>query len=98
MRVALARGAQDDLWGAVRWYDGERVGLGNDSLAAVTDALDRVVALPLAGSAIRLAGLEVRRQRTIGFPYFIMYIVADDVVRVVAVAHQRRRPGYWLGC
>jgi len=29
------------------------------------------------------------------FPYSIIYQVKADEIRVVAVPHQRRRPGYW---
>jgi plasmid stabilization system protein ParE len=29
------------------------------------------------------------------FPYSIIYQTTADELRVVAVAHQRRRPGYW---
>jgi toxin ParE1/3/4 len=30
------------------------------------------------------------------FPYSIIYQVKPGEVRVIALAHQRRRPGYWL--
>jgi len=29
------------------------------------------------------------------FPFSIVYYVADDTIRIVAVAHAKRRPGYW---
>jgi plasmid stabilization system protein ParE len=29
------------------------------------------------------------------FPYSLVYLVDDEVVNVVAVAHDKRRPGYW---
>jgi plasmid stabilization system protein ParE len=29
-------------------------------------------------------------------PYVVFFEVADDAITIVAVAHQRRRPGYWL--
>ena len=29
------------------------------------------------------------------FPYSIIYYVRDGELRVVALAHQRQRPGYW---
>lgn len=31
------------------------------------------------------------------FPYGIIYQVKPEEVRVIALAHQRRRPGYWRG-
>jgi hypothetical protein len=31
-----------------------------------------------------------------GFPYALIFLVGDEVVHVLAVAHQRRAPGYWI--
>ena len=31
------------------------------------------------------------------FPFAVVFRVSDDIVWVVAVAHARRRPGYWRG-
>jgi plasmid stabilization system protein ParE len=31
------------------------------------------------------------------FPYSVIYFVEDDVLVIVAVAHDKRRPGYWRG-
>jgi plasmid stabilization system protein ParE len=30
------------------------------------------------------------------YPYLIVYVVRDPQVVIIAIAHQRRRPGYWL--
>jgi plasmid stabilization system protein ParE len=37
----------------------------------------------------------IRRALFKGFPYALHYMLHDDHVYVLAVAHQRRRPGYW---
>jgi len=31
------------------------------------------------------------------YPYSIFYLIEDEVVEIVAVAHHKQRPGYWLG-
>jgi toxin ParE1/3/4 len=31
------------------------------------------------------------------FPYSIIYYIRGEELRVVALAHHRRRPGYWIG-
>jgi len=41
--------------------------------------------------------LNVRRFLLTGFPFALAYVVDGDSVTVLAVAHLRRRPGYWLG-
>lgn len=30
------------------------------------------------------------------FPYSIIYYVKDDSLRVIAIAHHRQQPGYWV--
>jgi plasmid stabilization system protein ParE len=37
----------------------------------------------------------LRRLVLTRFPYFLIYSFTTDLLRVVAVAHARRRPGYW---
>lgn len=37
----------------------------------------------------------VRSKGVAGFPYRVVYFVDDDWLTVVAVAHAKRRPGYW---
>jgi toxin ParE1/3/4 len=39
---------------------------------------------------------EVRRRILRRFPYSIFYVVEKDLVVIVAVAHHKRRPSYWL--
>ena len=40
----------------------------------------------------RIRRLPLRR-----FPYSIVYHLSATEVRILAVAHQRRRPGFWKG-
>jgi plasmid stabilization system protein ParE len=37
----------------------------------------------------------LRRMLLRRFPYAVLYVVEADQIHVVAVMHQRRRPGYW---
>jgi plasmid stabilization system protein ParE len=39
----------------------------------------------------------IRRMPLRRFPYSVIYQVRGDEIRVVALAHQRRKPGYWRG-
>lgn len=56
--------------------------------AGISSILDR----PRAWKRV---GRRVRRYLLHRFPYGIHYVVQDDVVIIVAIAHMRRRPGYW---
>jgi plasmid stabilization system protein ParE len=44
----------------------------------------------------RAGGKGVRKRLVRKFPYAIPYLPDEDVAFVLAVAHHRRRPGYWL--
>ena len=39
--------------------------------------------------------LGTRRYLMRRFPFFVVYRLVDTTVQVIAVAHARRRPGYW---
>jgi hypothetical protein len=38
---------------------------------------------------------EIRRAPLERFPYRLIYAVGEDELFVLAIAHERRRPGYW---
>lgn len=37
----------------------------------------------------------VRSKGVTSFPYRVVYFVESDLLTIVAVAHAKRRPGYW---
>lgn len=90
--VVLAPGAESDIADAFLWYR-ERNRLVADAFRVeVFDTIDRVVAAPLS----RPADEEDNRKRILRrFPYAVFYEVLDSTVTILAVAHHRRRPGYW---
>lgn len=64
--------------------------------------VERVIAFveehPETGRVVRRRrdGAQVRVMPCRGFPYVVAWCVVDDACVVLAVAHVRRRPGYWL--
>ena len=43
---------------------------------------------------LRDVGRVIHRRR---FPYAVVYIELDNEIRVLAVAHTSREPGFWRG-
>lgn len=41
-------------------------------------------------------GTMIRAKAIRGYPYRIVYTINADVTVILAYAHERRRPGYWL--
>ena len=90
MKVRFIQAARDELDGAIRYYNGERDGLGDEFKAEVEAALDRIEFWPNAWSRVSPA---VRLCKTIRFPYGLVYFVGDEEIVVIAVAQLHRRPG-----
>ena len=86
--------ARRELEAAVSFYDSIYPALGRDFALEVQALCQRISQSPLAGVEVRP---EIHRRILRRFPYVVLYAIEDDEVIVVAVAHQKRRPGYWAG-
>jgi plasmid stabilization system protein ParE len=89
--------AISDLTRAAEWYrtqdDDPRLVAGFER--AVSREVIRVASAP---ESWPIARGQYRQKLFAGpFPYARIYRVHDETVFVVAVAHQRRAPGYWRG-
>jgi plasmid stabilization system protein ParE len=86
-----------ELEEAAAWYEQKRLGLGQEFLEAVDEAVDFMVAWPRSGKPVPDVppDLSVRRTPVRRFPYHVVYVVTQSAIRVLAVAHDRRSPGYW---
>lgn len=93
MTVRFHPAADLELSEAADYYDRESPGLGAELIAAVRIATDLVSKYPKMAPRVHGA---VRRKMIDGFPYSILYSVEETEIFVVAVAHHRRRPTYWL--
>jgi plasmid stabilization system protein ParE len=84
--------ARDDSREALNWY----LDRSPRAAARFLAALDRAVALIREAPQV-WPPFESGTRRYIlpGFPYSLIYRQVGDVIQVVAVAHHRRRPGYW---
>ena len=91
-KVTLHEEADAEVNEAAKYYEEREPGLGLLFLAAVEEAVEKVLANP---EAFQLVGDEIRRKIIGRFPYSLLYVIEPDRIRVIAVAHQKRRPGYW---
>jgi len=85
--------ARVELDEAAGWYERQRPGLGGEFRAAVEEAVARVQENPQLGS--KFASTRFRYSLVRRFPYAVFYVECQQVIRVMAVAHGSRRPGYW---
>ena len=85
--------ARAEVSQSVEFYEARLNGLGLRFLSAVEQTAERISASPEAGPP--LEGGFCKRIVP-GFPYSVIYRIWEDYVYLVAVAHQHRRPDYWL--
>lgn len=97
-RILILPGAQRDLADAVAFYRAQNEQLVVQFVAAIQHHLEIIGSHPERGPlAVGTRGpTEFRRLKVLGFPFGILYRLRDNTVEVAAVAHERRKPGYWL--
>jgi toxin ParE1/3/4 len=90
--------ARSELIEAALRYEQEQEGLGARFVETVGRAAAGVLAEPERWPMVpRVAPNRGARRRLLrAFPYAIVYrILSTKAIEVVALAHQKRRPGYW---
>jgi len=84
--------ALEEFRAADDWYAARSLDASGDFLSSIAEALRNICSSPRRWPAY-LHG--TRRFVLQHFPFSVVYLDEQDVVRVVAVAHGKRRPGYW---
>lgn len=93
MKLVIVPAAIAELQDAADFYaEKANRDLGLAFVAEFERSAQRVLENPMLGAVFRASRRRYLLRR---FPYSIIYQVAGEEVRVVAVAHHRRRPGYW---
>ena len=90
--VVLHPDAERELQEAAEWLERERSYYGVLFLNAFDTAVSRLLQYPRAGRSV---GRSLRRWVLRSWKYSIIYSIEEYGIYIVAVAHQRRRPGYW---
>ena len=77
---------------AARFYEARSEGLGFEFLDGVQSLIDLVRSHPKIGQSV---GDGIRRAVLRRFPFSLIYSEEAPEIVIIAVAHQKRRPGYW---
>jgi len=95
--IRFDREAEDELAAAVAWYESQRPGLGLDLVEAVEDTISRIGEAPLQFPLHPSipSNLGVRNCPVKRFPYSVAFLDLPTEIRILALTHARRRPGYW---
>lgn len=89
--------AENEFSQAASWYEKQRPSLAFEFVGEVQGAEERIQHQPTAYAVAGrgLTRLGVRRIRVRRFPYALVFMELENEIRILAVAHARRRPGYW---
>ena len=92
MEVYFFEEAEEEMDVAFRWYENQVVGLGYAFLGFIDDAVAIIKMFPYGCE--RAQG-ELRKCLLRRFPYSLIYGVDKGNIVIVAVAHSKKKPGYW---
>lgn len=85
--------AKDEFLDAVQYYEDCQEGLGYRFRLAIESATQKIAEEPFI---YRVLQAPFRRHLVAKFQYSIIYSIEPDHIRIIAVAHTKRKPGYWI--
>ena len=91
MSIELHPEADGEFAAQVDYYEEREPGLGQRFYHEVIAALKWIVENP----AVPRLRRNYRRLNLRVFPFYVAYVVENDLIWVLAIAHGHRKPGYW---
>jgi len=92
VKLIIAPEAEQDIDEAYGWYEGRRIGLGEEFLGCVDACLQAVCRTPEMYATVHE---NYRRALVRRFPYAVFYEFADETVTVYCIFHTSRNPDKW---
>jgi plasmid stabilization system protein ParE len=93
MTAIFSAYAAEELEDAALYLELEFEGLGISFKQEVRSAVLRITRYPHAWPIERG---EIRKYLLHRFPYKLLYSIEANCILIIAVAHQHRRPDYWV--
>lgn len=95
MKYAFGAAAEDDLRDAHQFYVQQASAAIGDAFAAeVKRVAELISSNPHLGTALNS---RFRTYPLRNFPFQVIYQVRIDHIRIIALAHTSKRPGFWQG-
>ncbi|MFT3882741.1 MAG: type II toxin-antitoxin system RelE/ParE family toxin [Gemmatales bacterium] len=85
--------ASNEIDEAFDWYLKRSIRAASEFQRRLKNALMQIDASPWLGTLFTEDAYWVRIKK---YPYLLIYQNRTPIIRVIAVAHQSRRPGYWV--
>jgi len=85
--------ARAEFLSSVKYYEDCQPNLGRHFRLAVDSAIKKIAETPFR---YRVLHAPFRRYLIQKFPFSIIYSIEPNHIRILAIAHTKRKPGYWL--
>ena len=92
MKVEFHPAASDEVEDSTAHYDDLIAGLGTRFIEEVERGSELLASHPEIGQEI---DREIRHFVLADFPHSLIYAIEPELIWVLAVAHHKKRPGYW---
>ncbi|NCD43311.1 MAG: type II toxin-antitoxin system RelE/ParE family toxin [Bacteroidia bacterium] len=93
MNVVLLPPSDEELEEAIRYYDDQLEGLGQQFNDCFLDTIRYIESGP---DSWKKVGEHTRRANIKLFPYLVLYVHEQETIVVTCIAHQHREPQYYL--
>jgi len=90
--LAFHPAAAEELLEAEEWYAERSLTAANTFAREAATGIERIREAPERWPAYIHGTRRIVLRR---FPFTIIYRVGGEQIQILAVAHQKRRPGYW---
>jgi plasmid stabilization system protein ParE len=94
VKFYFVAGARKEHLDAIAYYEAKRNGLGREYLAEFKHTMEQVCTLPTI-YALEVKP-DIRRVRLKKFPYTVLFRQTNNQIQILAIAHHRRQPNYWV--
>ncbi|RPJ29094.1 MAG: type II toxin-antitoxin system RelE/ParE family toxin [Planctomycetaceae bacterium] len=92
--LVIHEAAEVEINEAADFYDMQSSGLGTAFIGEIERTIRSISEFPEAAPLVQG---RVRKRSIAKFPYSLVYSIRPDEIRILAVAHHKRRPFYWRG-
>jgi toxin ParE1/3/4 len=92
VRVVISSSAREDFREAVKHYDKDSISAGSRFAEQVNGTIALIRERPMIGHLNAYGERQFKVER---FPYSVVYHLEARRILVLAIAHHKRKPGYW---
>lgn len=93
MKLEFLEIAQLELEDSREYYNFQQIKLGDIFKKDIQNAIDKIIDLPTLYPEIVP---DIRRCLLHRFPFSVIYSISKTNIVILAIAHQARKPFYWI--